>query len=456
MISQSLPLHDVIQIWDVLLSQPPSTNAESARLTFLIDICTSMILRLRGRLIVCGNRYKGGLWGEEPVPEANSATPQGIMGEGFVDGMMLLQHYPTFIGVDSILDGAWWLVAKAQRESAEAARRRSAPSTFMQLRDMAWRGITNDIDGQKSPGLSPGPSPLPSPLPSPAIIPVGIPSEEEDIYSDATSRPNTSALPPTTRIRQYLGSTDTAATLAKARSNWTAAAINTWNRPSAPASPGHAPSSSTSSSGSGSGWTAPLASVLTTSSKRWTTWGRKTETPVSPPPQQLQNPQVVFPVQAAAFRPRPASVGSSASSLEPPFSPVARQGSLTRRGQTASEGAEPTGALFSPSTGYDSDSPLPSVAESPTRSLMRSAQAALLEAHSPRSASPVSPLTAARRATPGHRPLILSTQRVTRVTPNSSLSRHSSISSTSSLSRRPGGGRNRMRLPVALSLCDRV
>lgn len=195
MISQTLPLPDVVYLWDLILAQPPSTATSTPRLTFLVDICTSMILRLRPRLIIAGNRYKGGLWSDE----AEGDSLDGGMGEGFVEGMALIQSYPIeAVGVSSIIQGAWWLLEKQKRELEALERRRTEASSYsigrmgLQLRELGW-GVA-----RPAPEEQPG---------------------------------NTSRNSKTLRFGSF-DMSDAAARLSKARSNLTAVAMDAWSRPS--------------------------------------------------------------------------------------------------------------------------------------------------------------------------------------------------------------------------------
>ncbi|KAF9504295.1 hypothetical protein BS47DRAFT_693048 [Hydnum rufescens UP504] len=90
LLAQTLPLQQVIHLWDSIFSQPPESLSEHPRLTFLVDVSTSMVLRLRTLLVVAGSHYKGGLWGDEVPPDDPSNRSDGTMGDGFVEGMKVL------------------------------------------------------------------------------------------------------------------------------------------------------------------------------------------------------------------------------------------------------------------------------------------------------------------------------------------------------------------------------
>jgi hypothetical protein len=161
MISQSLPLPDVLSLWDLILAQSPSSPTSNPRLTFLVDVCTSMLLRLRPRLIIAGNRYKGGLWSEEA--DADSFPPSdATLSDGFVEGLKIIQAYPIeVIGVDSIVQGTRWLAERERREAEGLGRASGSPSYSLsrmsaQLRGMGW-GSRRPPETQ-DPGQSRGPS----------------------------------------------------------------------------------------------------------------------------------------------------------------------------------------------------------------------------------------------------------------------------------------------------------
>lgn len=363
MVAQSLPLAHVIHVWDLILAQPPTTLSQHPRLSFLVDVCTSMVLRLRSRLIVTGNRYKGGLWGEEAASDQLALASDGTMGDGFVEGMKILQSYPIdAIGVASIIQGAWWLVNKERRDGVAEDRRRSAsamPTTLarvgVQLRDMAWSAppIKQEHD------------------------------DDADAHSDATTKPSRFA------FGHLFDSTDAAATLAKARSNWSAAAIDAWSRPSQ------------SHSQPASAWTTipsrPLQAFAEKTKgiglKSWaSSWG-------SQPNMEMAREETPSPRMPQDKTAAPNSTpGSSQNS------------------------ANQESATFSSPSIHNSESSRQAVATSPTTLLARSVQAALI--NSP-SSPPLSPAVIPGR---GPRPLILSNHRITR---DYSLSRQSSISSLS-------------------------
>ena len=121
------------------------------------------------------------------------------MSEGFIEGMQILQNYPIdVVGLDSIVQGAWWLIDKRQRERTAAKTRNdqssfsSLPSTLSRMRDQWF----------DAPWLS-----------KPATA--GFSRNEEEM------RPRVS-------LSHLIDPADAAATFSKARSNLAAAALDYW------------------------------------------------------------------------------------------------------------------------------------------------------------------------------------------------------------------------------------
>ncbi|KAF8313557.1 rab-GTPase-TBC domain-containing protein [Cantharellus anzutake] len=198
--SRTLPFEHVILLWDLLFSQPPSNLSNAPRITLLIDICTSMVLRIRNRLIIAGNRYKGGLWAEEAPIEA--PRPEGIMGEGFIEGIQILQNYPVHVvGLESIMQGVVWLTRKQQREGRASGTRSDDPP-FLSI-----PSTLNRVHGRllKSPWF-------------PGYVAVTS-TQTKDLKGDTK---------PKVTLSQFLDSSDAVASLSKARSNLAAAALNYW------------------------------------------------------------------------------------------------------------------------------------------------------------------------------------------------------------------------------------
>lgn len=373
MVSQTLPLNHTVHIWDILLAQPPaqSSNNETPRLTLLVDICASMLLRLRPRLVVAGNRYKGGLWGDVEVEEDQSLT-DGTVGDGFVVGMKILQHYPIeAIGVPSIVQGAWYLVDREKRErevAAEQARRAaaSANSNYTlsrvtgSLRGFGWGG--GGVAKSSSKDSDPAdPSPL-----------------------DVT--PQAQQIPASRSLRYgYFDVGDAAAKFSKARSNLTAAAI---------------------------AWSAPRESSPTAAKFDIRTWVSGSSTPGSSGDGESAGPHT-----------RTESAASEISLYHHPASPPVRDRSTLPM----------LNSTFSPpeSPRFSERSRSPSLASAVSPSpLLRAKSPPLGEPRAPTSPIPMPSPNPAARSSGGVRPLILSNRRVTR--DSGALSRQSSMSSRAS------------------------
>lgn len=331
LLAQDLPIGTVLQVWDTIFAQPPSTPDSNPRISFLLNICMSMLIRLRFRLVKTGNAavQSGGLWDDEYVDadqviKAKTGVPPteaegGVMGEGFVEGMQLLQAYPIqAVGIDMIISGAWELDAKWKKEEELRARGPSVvTSVGNRLTKAIWNGITNtsameddepsDDEGQMTEKESNRPTTIQkieqdTAKETPTIAPQGggalpaaarwrhavesfkdsdaaaalsknatnwrvaamdawqsrsaatsgepssvrsPPPSEKHLPDVPTSPPPAgSALPPTaaaaSKLRQYaeaFKSSDTAAQLSKASTNWTAAAMDRWNSRPAHSSP---------------------------------------------------------------------------------------------------------------------------------------------------------------------------------------------------------------------------
>ncbi|KAG8855834.1 hypothetical protein FRB96_006656 [Tulasnella sp. 330] len=249
LLAQDLPLQAVLRIWDTIFAQAPSTPDSNPRLSFLINICTSMLIRIRDRLLRTGNArsHSGGLWGAEyvdadavisartgiapptaPVPGFESET-HGVMGEGFIEGMVLLQAYPLkTIGLDMVIEGAWILDGRMREEELQRSQGPSMISDVgSRLRQRFWNGITNQMTDDES----------------------GEEDEDEnteketdatrksETASDTASQPRQGVFP-SVKLRQYaeaFQSSDTAASVSKASTNLTAAALSAWkSRSTAP------------------------------------------------------------------------------------------------------------------------------------------------------------------------------------------------------------------------------
>ncbi|KAG9005032.1 hypothetical protein FRB94_001855 [Tulasnella sp. JGI-2019a] len=277
LLAQDLPLQAVLRVWDTIFAHAPSTPDSNPRLSFLINICTSMLIRIRDRLIRTGNArsHSGGLWGDEyvdadavnsartgiapptaPVPGFESET-RGVMGEGFIEGMILLQSYPLkTIGLDMVIAGAWVLEGRMRDEER---LRLQGPSMIAdvgsRLRQRFWNGITNqatdDEDGEESD--------------EDEATEKETETVKKAVDKDATSdtAPRQGVFP-SVKLRQYaeaIQSSDTAASVSKASTNLTAVALSAWKSRST-----GAPGSQTSDA-----------------------------VPTSPPPTSTSHPQVPLP-----------------------------------------------------------------------------------------------------------------------------------------------------------------
>ncbi|KAG8932678.1 hypothetical protein FRC02_000781 [Tulasnella sp. 418] len=373
LLAQDLPLPAVLTLWDSIFAQPPSTPDENPRLSFVVDLCASLLIRIRTRLIKTGNSssYSGGLWGDEYVDSdailaSKDPTFTPVMGEGFVEGMTLLQAYPLkTIGVEMIIEGAYYLINKRKTEEQSAKGLLPIPAAVSSvgsaLSQRIWNGITNNVDAYedeeeetedtgdiKSTAVERKPESTPvSPSGSTTSFPASastaaskwlqyaesfkdsdtaaslskastnltvvamdawknkaLPSRAPQPQSQPQpqspepplSPPPTGSTPVGARLRQYaeaFKSSDTAASLSKVSTNWTAAAIDRWNKPAVSSSlnPTASPTKSAA---------APLPETPNrrgNSISGWTGWGAKaiwgpknTEPSNSPSPQHGHTP----------------------------------------------------------------------------------------------------------------------------------------------------------------------
>ncbi|KAG8896836.1 hypothetical protein FRB99_008614 [Tulasnella sp. 403] len=270
LLAQDLPIGSVLRVWDTLFAQPPSTPDTNPKISFLLNICTSMLIRLRFRLVKTGNIVKdsGGLWGDEyvdadavaaartgippptsPMPASDGET-HGVMGEGFIEGMQLLQSYPVqAIGLQMIIDGAIELSGKMERDAEQRAR---GPSTILlvgsHLRQRILDGLTNKTAlGEEEP---------PSGDESDGELtkkdadkhPATVASVEQEAAQQTPSLPSAGYAAKWRQYAEALKESDAAASLSKASTNWRLVAMDALrSKPSAetqspPASP-TAPSS---------------------------------------------------------------------------------------------------------------------------------------------------------------------------------------------------------------------
>lgn len=253
LLAQDLPIGTVLQVWDTIFAQPPSTPDSNPRISYLINICTSMLIRLRFRLIKTGNAavQSGGLWDDEYVDadqviKAKTGVPPtadegGVMGEGFVEGMQLLQAYPVqAIGIDMIIDGARDLNAKWKREEELRARGPSVVTTVgNRLTKAIWNGITNTAamqDEEVSDDEDEGQMTEKESSKAPTVQEI----EQAVAKETPTVAPQGgSALPAAARWRHAVESfrdSDAAAALSKNATNWRVAALDAWK--GAPATSG--------------------------------------------------------------------------------------------------------------------------------------------------------------------------------------------------------------------------
>ncbi|EIN07452.1 hypothetical protein PUNSTDRAFT_144929 [Punctularia strigosozonata HHB-11173 SS5] len=276
LLTHTLPLSSVFSVWDAVFTRTAREKDSNPRLDYLLDVCTSMLIRARGPLFRLGKsgRRSPGLWNDDASIPPPSPLRAWELGDAFAEGMALLQLYPIEAagGVESILQTASDL---AHRREEEMKARRAGLSVGLgaRLRETVWRGFTNRVsspiddefeeeeDSEESTEPEPEPtvtqpaavaasnsngitsrlttsiwkgitnqsameappSPL-SPARSPSISPSPSPTPESAQNSPASATSSARIWDYTAKLKE----SDAAATLAKVSSNWRARALSAW------------------------------------------------------------------------------------------------------------------------------------------------------------------------------------------------------------------------------------
>ncbi|KAH9043296.1 regulator of Vps4 activity in the MVB pathway-domain-containing protein [Lactarius pseudohatsudake] len=306
-LTHTLPLPSVLSVWDSLFVCPMTTRDSSPKLDALLDVCASMLIRLRGPLFRLGKtgRRSPSLWAEEnSLMGPPSPVRAWELNDAFIEGMSLLQMYPLEAagGIDSVLQTAVEFRRRREEESKAAktsdalgSRLRdtfwrgftnqgtsplpspdisdsseeepksqnetetlpvdaasSTPSLTSRLASVVWQGITNQsaMDVPPSP-ISPAPSSSPSPLPPSSPVSPALRSPASPLPPVSPLSPVSESSSTTSSIWGYaekIRDSDTAASLAKVSTNWRVRAMQAWNNRQS-ASPSPNPSSSKDSRG---------------------------------------------------------------------------------------------------------------------------------------------------------------------------------------------------------------
>jgi hypothetical protein len=310
-----------------------------------------MLLRLRGRLMLCGRRQqsRGGIWSDDDPFDHQSS---GVMGEGFAEGIAILQRYPVeVVGLRSIMDGAFDLISRRKREHDEALAAANANKKSRLVNLLTWASNTPEY-GETHDDLGVSPSP------SPSYSSDSDTSEENYDEADAHQSDATFRAPrPQLSLKSYAASfiaSDTAASLSKVGTNFKAKAVDVWSKSSiaspiveqSPASPSPATSTSAWSPwNAGRLWGSKTASSLRSESpmevspvgstgsgrseghSRWASESvsrRRDTSPYSPPPLPSH-----FSSPRDSFRPLPRFDNNYPSGTESDF--VASPTSATSR-----------------------------------------------------------------------------------------------------------------------------
>lgn len=156
LLTQTLPVANVLTVWDALFSCPPRERTSSPKLDYLLDICSSMLIHARPTLFRLGGK-------SHPLPNIRDETstplcppsplPPWELKNAFVDGLSLLQHYPLAAAsdIDGILQMAFDFNQK--RREGKIHHDSGKRLTFgTRLKMTVWKGFTNQ---ETSPSTSP-------------------------------------------------------------------------------------------------------------------------------------------------------------------------------------------------------------------------------------------------------------------------------------------------------------
>ncbi|KAF8522218.1 regulator of Vps4 activity in the MVB pathway-domain-containing protein [Hysterangium stoloniferum] len=183
LLTRTLAPPALLPIWDALFTQPPRTNTVNAKLEFLLDICTAMLINARPKLFRMGKPPASlpGLWSDvDATVQSRSTTPIEFE-EGFIQGMSFLQKYPVeeLGGSERIIEIAREIQSRRSTEASSITR----GGLGDRIRGTVWSGLLNRgglVQSQvpESPGHSDG-------TPSPEW-----PDSGEEDEGDHTERPN--------------------------------------------------------------------------------------------------------------------------------------------------------------------------------------------------------------------------------------------------------------------------
>ncbi|KAJ8522908.1 hypothetical protein ONZ45_g563 [Pleurotus djamor] len=291
LLTHTLPFSECILVWDALFTCLMRDKQGTPKIEFLLDICVSMLIRIRDSLFRLGKRgnRNPGLWNDEtanillPPPKAWGVE------DSFMEGVTLLQNYPveSIGGAERILQTA---VELSKRRIEEEKAQKPGLTLTERLKVTMWKGFTNQVaspygspnrspspeelehsstdedssddgnatekpdDVEQGPGftsrlantvwrgitnqssMDAPPSPLPPPSPSIQTSPPKPPTHEEHEAQDKNNADAASSS--FWRYAERLKDSDTVATISKASSNWRARSIlSSWGSRSTPNSP---------------------------------------------------------------------------------------------------------------------------------------------------------------------------------------------------------------------------
>ncbi|CAA7271804.1 unnamed protein product [Cyclocybe aegerita] len=267
LLAHTIPLPSLVLVWDALFSCQSRDRDTNPRLEYLLDICTSMLVRAKNHMSRV-NQGSRSLW----TGEVEVTSPTGNTQETFIETLSFLQSYDLRYvgGIERILQTAAELAHRREQESAavqqpsltlgarlkanvwkgfayqqppaESSNVSSKPANghpaspasglhsgfAAQLTNTVWRGITNQSAMDDTPSTSRSTTPLSSPLPELSTLP---PPPSKD---DQTPPAHTS-----TGVWGYAGKlkdSDAVATISKVSTNLRARGLlGSWSAASSPA-----------------------------------------------------------------------------------------------------------------------------------------------------------------------------------------------------------------------------
>ncbi|KAF9264775.1 hypothetical protein L218DRAFT_202911 [Marasmius fiardii PR-910] len=261
LLAYTLPYEPLTVVWDAVFSCPTRQKESNARLDMLLDVCTSLLIRARVRLLTLGKK-------QQKLP---SPLRPWELGDAFSEGLSFLQNYQieSAGSIDQVLQVA--VDFRLRREEEGRTSRETSLPLGARLRVTMWKGFTNQLSSpERSPvasddedeaeneqaendlqrtgnstttltsrlastvwrGITNQSSMEPPPTPVTPLSPAIPVPPRSDRSSDESGPPPPSSSPHLLwNYAEKLKESDAAATFAKVSSNWRAKALmTTWGR----------------------------------------------------------------------------------------------------------------------------------------------------------------------------------------------------------------------------------